>query len=153
MSGNRVTSLVYTIPMTFCAVLITAGPARAADVHGCPSGDVCLYTTQIDYDRSAPAASIPESPAAPLHVAVMPKAIALAAVVNNTDPFYSSEGTVVLSVDHLVCIYHPDGNDVQYPDTIEDPADGHSVNAVSFGKTLSEVNADIVVDIGMCGGL
>lgn len=71
--------------------------------------------------------------------------------VNNSDaPFYSSEGRFILSVDGLLCVYHPDANDEQSPDQTEMLTDGKTISADATGPTAAEVDSNIIVDIGNC---
>lgn len=74
----------------------------------------------------------------------------LTEAVNNTDPWYSSEGNFVLQVPGVLCVYVPDSSDEQAPGTVEDPADGASVDAVQFGQTAAEADAIAVVALSSC---
>ncbi|WP_372412374.1 hypothetical protein [Streptomyces luteireticuli] len=125
-------------------------PAHAqGPVHGCPSGDGCVYKTQADYNNNSPSAKLS------LKVTATYLGFPITIIdvdVNNSDaPAYTSEGKFVLRIPGVLCVYVPDDKDVQAPDTIENPADGAMVNAMAVGATKADVEAIAVVALSNCG--
>ena len=140
-----------------------AAPAHASAgqpaVHGCPAGDACSYPTKAAYTTSKPSGRYNPS-TIDYDVAILQLSSAVTldppagnVYVDNTDPEYTSEGNYVLSVDLLglsVCLYVPDPNDEQAPDTVEtDPASA-PVHEIAFGPTAASVDSLIVVGINDC---
>jgi hypothetical protein len=114
------------------ALVATAGAALAqapAAVHGCKSGDVCLYDSKDAYTDNKPTVIDNKIPG--VYVGGTTDVVA----VNNTTSSYSSQGYIELKTIHgaSLCEYDPDLSDVQSPGTTENPADGANVTGLGTG--------------------
>ncbi|QMU76851.1 hypothetical protein GXW83_15030 [Streptacidiphilus sp. PB12-B1b] len=141
---------VLSAPILAAGLALASGaPAQAATVHGCPTGDVCLYNTQADYNTltidlvvTYPSGCSVASCRAKFRARV-------AAAVVNTGQGYASEGHYQLLLNGT-CQYQPDTKDVQAGGTTEDPADGNVVNGAEFGPTAASVSSPANVPLSNC---
>ncbi|WP_225727235.1 MULTISPECIES: hypothetical protein [unclassified Nocardia] len=145
------------IPEFIVGTAVALASPGQPSVHGCPAGTNCTYATTADFNANRPTTITQEPPQnagitfaqlQTLNPGLDPGQDDLD--VNNTDPWFTSEGNYVLSVGGLVCIYHPDPLDEQAPDTTEPGDPAHPVSIVAFGPTAASVDSDIIVDIGNC---
>ncbi|WP_225726965.1 MULTISPECIES: hypothetical protein [unclassified Nocardia] len=135
----RVAALLSAATLTTAAISAAPASAQAGSVHGCPSGYACIYPSQAAYNNNAPIDRVLQ----PTTIPRMYHSVAMLipdALVNNTDPFWTSEGKSVADIPGVLCTVQVDLNDVQAPDTTEDPADGASVDVMLFGPTREDVS-------------
>ncbi|QIS21394.1 hypothetical protein [Nocardia terpenica] len=165
MNTTRIAALLGASTLAAATMLAAAAPANATPgmppVHGCPGGDTCGYPTESDFTNNRPVTVCPgiycpyqcPGPQCPYsgHPDVFPIPVNNdVAIVNNTDPLWTSEGDFVLEIPGVLCVYVPGQNDVQAPDTIENPTDRARQNAIAVGQTRADVTAITVVALSNC---
>jgi hypothetical protein len=156
--GRRTASVLAAIALAAAGSAAASPAAHADTVHGCPSGDLCTYSSQSDYDNSD--IDIATLEKLEQGFTLLQTASASAVVVNNSSSTaleYTSEGTVLVDTTNLyhfgldVCVFVPDPLDEQSPDSTEDPADGFVESGVGFGTTPAHANAARLLPASACG--
>jgi hypothetical protein len=156
ITSRRFAVTAATAVLSLGSVAGTAhADASQPPVHGCLAGDACTYDSPLAFDQSAPTTSIPAKINAQSLVALVNVGVQdIAVLANNTDPQYTSEGDYALDVNVLglsVCVYVPDAQDEQAPDTTETiPDPSTPVDVIAFGPTAASVDSPIVVGIDDC---
>ena len=147
-AGSAAASPVLADAPAMTAMAAVQAAHDGVSVHGCPSGDVCLYNSRAHYRHDTPTVIDSQKPQVFLF-GYTPDAVA----VNNTKSAYSSEGHTVLKMIKYgyLCYYSPDLRDVQDPGATQNPADGSLVNAVATGATAKSVEMDIFLPASDCG--
>jgi hypothetical protein len=132
------------------ATVATASAAQASVVHGCAGGDVCLYNSKAHYTNDNPDV-VDDADGAGIFVGGTSDLIA----VNNILTLYSSQGYIeelYFKGVPLECEYVPYTDDVQRPNTIEDPAGDELTDAIATGTTAASVNSIQLISQSYCNG-
>lgn len=147
-AGSAAAGPVLPGALAMTAMAAAQAAHDGVPVHGCPSGDVCLYNSRAHYRHHAPTVIDSRKPRVFLF-GYTPDVVA----VNNAKSAYSSEGHTELKIFKYgyICYYVPDLRDAQDPGTTENPADGALVNAVATGPTAESVEMDIFLPASDCG--
>jgi hypothetical protein len=150
MNHHRMVAAFGVLALVSAAMMATASAAQAAVVHGCAGGDVCLYNSKAHYTNGNPDV-VDDADEAGIFAGGTSDLIA----VNNTLTLYSSQGYIEELYFHGVpveCEYHPYTDDVQHPNTIEDPAGDELTYAIDTGSTAASVNTVQLISQSYCDG-
>lgn len=153
MRTRRLTAVfAFAAALAFAGFVVPAAHASTSPKKGCPANKTCGYATNAAFNNNEPTRVFDNYGASLEYLYYGGGGGTMLYWVNNSDaPEYSSEGSFLLEIPGVLCVYLPDPNDEQAPDTTEQITDGVQTTVIALGPTAASVDSPVEVGLADCG--